>query len=94
MEFPIPDVSGFVVFGKTGCSFCDKVKALISSYEHQYTYINCDTYLAGGRDAFLEYIESLTGKQQRTFPMVFFYGKLIGGYTDTIRLLIDTYDNE
>jgi len=94
MEFPIPDVSGVVVYGKTGCSFCDKVKALLTGYAYEYKYIDCDEYIPQRRDAFYEFIEGITGRQYRTFPMVFFYGKFIGGYTDTIKLMIDTCHND
>lgn len=94
MEFPIPAVSGFVIYGKTNCSYCQKVKTLLSEYEHEYKYTNCDEYLVEHKDAFLEYIERLAGKPYRTFPMIFFNGAFIGGYTDTMKLLMKISDDE
>jgi glutaredoxin len=89
MEFPIPDTSGFVVYGKTGCKFCDRVKTLLSQYEHEYKYINCDEYIVN-RDAFREFMYGLTHTHPVTFPMVFLYGKFIGGYTETVQLMISS----
>jgi len=86
MEFPIPDTSGFVVYGKTGCKFCDRVKALLSEYQHEYKYINCDEYIVH-RDAFREFIYGVAGVHHRTFPIVFLYGKFIGGYIETVHLM-------
>ena len=89
MEFPLPDLSGVVVYRKTGCTFCGKIKTLLSDYGYEYKYINCDEYLLEQRDAFLEFIRGLAGRDYRTFPMVFFHGAFIGGYTDTMKLMID-----
>ena len=87
MEFPTPDLSGFVVYGRTGCKFCDKVKNLLSEYEHEYKYINCDEYILQNRDAFRQFIYSLAKVNHNTFPMVFFCGKFIGGYIETVNLM-------
>lgn len=91
MEFTAP-VSGFTVYGKTGCSYCDKVKSLLEEYKEEFTYINCDEYLTSDRAAFINFIVSLAGKEVAAFPMVFSSAKFVGGYTDTIRLLMDKYE--
>ena len=56
MEFTAPNTSGFTVYGKTGCSYCTKVKSLLTSYEQEFVYVNCDEYLVNDKDAFLEFM--------------------------------------
>jgi glutaredoxin len=90
MEFTSP-ASGFTVYGKIGCTNCQKVKALLDEYKQEFTYINCDDYLALKKTEFLKFIAELAGKEVMTFPIVFFSATFVGGYTDTIRLLLDKY---
>lgn len=90
MEFTVPTTSGFTIYGKSGCSYCERVKALLTDYEQEFTYVNCDEYLLSDRDAFLEFIRTMAGKEYRTFPMVFSSKVFLGGYTDTFQLMLDT----
>jgi len=89
MEFTAPNVSGFTIYGKTGCSYCDKVKDLLTEFKEHFTYVNCDEYLATQRDAFLEFIKEKAGKEYKTFPMVFSSGQFLGGFKDTFKVLIE-----
>ena len=86
----MPTTTGFTVYSKTGCSYCEKVKALLTEYQQEFTYINCDEYLLFDRDAFLEFIRRISGKDYKTFPMVFSSKTFLGGYTETFRLMLDT----
>jgi len=90
----MPTSCGFTVYGKSGCSYCGKVKALLAEYEEEFTYINCDEYLLADRDAFLEFITTVAGKEHKTFPMVFSPKGFVGGYTDTMKLMLDTVINK
>ena len=92
MEFTAPASSGFTIYGKSGCPYCDKVKELLTEYKETFIYINCDEYLVEHREAFLEFIEKLAEKEYRTFPMVFFSGDSVGGYMDTMKLMLETHD--
>jgi len=83
MEFTAPLSTGYTVYSKSGCPFCLKVKTLLNDLNMEPTVINCDEYLFEAREEFLEFIKLTAGKEQKTFPMVFLDGKLIGGYTDT-----------
>jgi glutaredoxin len=49
--------------------------------------INSDSYLQENRDSFLQFIFQMTNIHYRTFPMVFFEGTFIGGYTETKKWL-------
>jgi glutaredoxin len=93
MEFTAPAESGFTVFGKSACPYCDKVKGLLEDYSEKFVYVNCDEYLVEHRDAFLEFIEKLAGKAHKTFPMVFESREFVGGYMDTMKLMLDRHDN-
>jgi glutaredoxin len=92
MEFTAPASSGFTVYGKSGCPYCDKVKGLLAEYSEAFIYVDCDEYLVDNRDAFLEFIEKLAGKEYKTFPMVFSSKQFVGGYTDTMKVILEKYD--
>ena len=84
-----PTSEGFTVYTKTGCKYCSMVKELLQ--EEAVTYILCDEYLAVDREVFLAFIESKGGKDHKTFPMVFFDGKFVGGFTETLALMKSRY---
>ena len=90
MEFTVPVSSGYTVYGKSDCSYCEKVKVLLTEFDEVFTYVNCDEYLVSDKGAFLQFIEKLAGKEYKTFPMVFSSGQFVGGYTDTFKMLIET----
>ena len=92
MEFTAPASSGFTVYGKSSCPYCDKVKGLLAEYSEAFVYVNCDEYLLENRSAFLEFIEKLAGKEYKTFPMVFDSKQFVGGYTDTMKVILEKYD--
>jgi len=81
--FASPSADGFTIYTKSKCPYCTKVKELFAHTNPEPVYINCDSYLDGFRDAFLEFILGYTVREHRTFPMVFFKGVFIGGYTET-----------
>jgi len=86
MNYPTPNTTGFTVYTKTNCGYCDKVKTLLTSSGYEYTAILCDDYLID-KNAFLEFIESIAGIPYNTFPMVFHNSKFVGGYNDTIKYI-------
>lgn len=92
MEFTAPTLSGFTIYGKTGCSYCEKVKGLLAEYNEPFVYVNCDEYLEANRDAFMEFIKTLAGREYKTFPMVFAAKMFVGGYTDTMKVILEKYE--
>tara|TARA_Y100001954_G_scaffold233280_2_gene286283 strand:+ start:881 stop:1159 length:279 start_codon:yes stop_codon:yes gene_type:complete len=74
--------NGWFMFTKTKCSYCTKAKALLP----EASIVECDEFLKD-RDAFLSYVDSLTDKKPRTFPMVFYDGRFMGGFTETSNYL-------
>lgn len=88
MEFPTPSAEGFTIYTKSNCPYCEKAKILFMNTVPEPVYVNCDAYLNNGhRDAFLNFIRGYTGREHRTFPMVFLRGEFIGGYTESVSFM-------
>ena len=91
--FPQIEPRGFTIFTKTICPFCDKVKELLKD-QPLVSIVVCDEYLVTERDAFLSYIKAAAGREYKTFPMVFYDGDFVGGFTDTQAWFRHTKDLE
>ena len=80
----------FVVYGKDGCTFCDKAKALLESKNLQYVYKQL------GEDFILEDLLALA-KDAKTFPQIFeIEGNsmtLVGGFTELSQKLSGVQKN-
>ena len=70
------------VYGKQGCSFCEKAKTLCELYELEYEYIDC-TFDEEALDFLIE-------SGFRTVPQVFIDGEYVGGYTDLYERLTNS----
>jgi len=87
MEFILPDSKGFAVYSKNGCPNCTTVKKIIKEKHFFSTEINCDEYILEDKAEFLSFIEKLTERPHKTFPMVFYEGKFVGGLYETMELI-------
>jgi glutaredoxin len=74
---------GFTIYSKSECSYCTKVKKLLLDKQTFFTDVSCDEYLLEDKEGFLTFIKERANKEYRTFPMVFYNGKFIGGFTET-----------
>jgi len=88
INFEKPNPNGYMVYTKINCPYCIKVKDLLlgNVVDKEITIINCDKYLMEPeiKEKFLEFIKSVNGGiNHRTFPMVFYDGKFIGGFMET-----------
>jgi glutaredoxin len=83
MSFETPSQIGFTIYSKSNCSFCTKVKQLLTDNQIFFLEIQSDEYLLEDKEGFLLFIQDLIKKEYRTFPMVFNNGQFIGGFTDT-----------
>jgi glutaredoxin len=85
-EFEKPNSKGYMIYTKTNCPYCTKIKdLLLHNVNVEITFINCDKYLIEPevKKSFLKFIQSINGGiSHRTFPMVFYERNFIGGYTD------------
>lgn len=87
MEVIGPDNTCFTVYSKSGCPNCTTVKKFIKDKHFSFTEVNCDEYLLEDKEGFLKIIEELAERSHKTFPIVFYRGKFVGGLTDTIDLI-------
>ena len=74
------DEEQVIVFSKTYCPYCKRVKALLDSENIPYTVVELDTNKNGAE--YQRLLLQLTG--QRTVPNVFVKGVHVGGASDTI----------
>lgn len=77
----------YVIYTKSGCDFCRKLKNLLTLEKIPFTEINCDNKLAQNRTLFLSSIQTMIGREWKTFPMVFINSIFIGGYTETVKYI-------
>jgi glutaredoxin len=94
MEIPQPLTSGFTVYSKTDCSYCDKVKKLLEEVSANVKLVNCDEFLEADKPAFLKAIEVLAKKEHKTFPMVFMNSQFLGGFTETLKVVMKMEEDD
>lgn len=91
MSYKLPTQTGYFVYTKAKCPYCDKVKSVIFEEirgKHiGYEIVDCQKYLDTNREKFIEFAQELTQLKRITFPMVFLNGDFIGGCDDTIKYL-------
>ena len=83
MNFEEPFVKTFTIYSKSGCINCRKVKDLLKSCGFEYEIVDCDEYLLEDKENFLSFIKSYSIIEWKSFPIVFFNGKFIGGLNET-----------
>jgi len=86
MQFKKLNLKGYTVYTKSNCPYCNKVKELLANVKPDPIWVNCDEYLVQPdvKEEFLTWIQLINGGiSHRTFPIVFYQGKFIGGFTDT-----------
>ena len=84
MEFEKPLESGFTIYSKSGCPNCVKSKSLLNSKHLLLKVVNCDEYILEDKEAFLLFITSVSNVEIKSFPIVFYDGKFVGGYNEII----------
>mmetsp|Transcript_38843 Transcript_38843/g.65347 ORF Transcript_38843/g.65347 Transcript_38843/m.65347 type:complete len:183 (-) Transcript_38843:117-665(-) len=72
-----------IVYSKTYCPFCTRVKDVFHKLNVEATIVELDNIVEG--DDIQDALETMTG--QRTVPSVFIGGQHVGGATDTLNLL-------
>ena len=66
------------MFTKSKCNYCTRAKKLVPHAKS----VLCDDILRTKRDLFLTAIQHESGREHRTFPMVFHNGKFVGGFNE------------
>jgi glutaredoxin len=83
IDFIKPSKEGFTIYSKSGCPNCLTTKKLIKEKQFFLLEVNCDDYILENKEEFLTSIENIAETSYKTFPMVFYEGKFIGGATHT-----------
>jgi len=85
MDFIEPSNNGFTVYSKSGCKNCLNVKSLLKEKFFIHTIIDCDEYLLEDKEGFVAFIKKKANieYEYRTFPILFYDGKFIGGFNET-----------
>ena len=87
--FVRPDPYKIVVYSKSGCPNCDKVKMLLTDYavicEQEFEIVNCDAELQSNKEQLVQTFRALIGRETVQFPLVFAFGKYVGGFKETAR---------
>jgi len=82
-SFEEPFENKFTIYSKSGCINCRKVKDLLKTANLEYEIIDCDDYILEDKANFLLFIKSYSISDWKSFPMVFYDGKFIGGLSET-----------
>lgn len=90
MRIEEPVETGYTIYSKSGCTYCTKSKNDLNAKNIVPVIIDCDEYLLDNKPAFLDFIRSKAGKEYRSFPMIFYDGKFIGGYVE-LKTHLQTY---
>jgi len=78
----------YIIYTKSGCDFCKKLKNLLVNEKKTFKEVNCDKQLTNNRELFLSSVKIATGRDWRTFPIVFTNNtQFIGGYTETVNYI-------
>lgn len=73
----------YTIYGKSGCTYCDRAKEILKSFGKEYLYIDVEDDL----DA----LEFILSKGSKTVPQVFLDDVHIGGFTDLKTHLVTNY---
>jgi len=90
LEIPTTQ-SLYIVFTKSDCSYCDKIKQLMEHTNENVQYILCDEWLKTKRILFMNIMRVKTHKDEITFPIIFFEGMYLGGF-DEYEMKINNYN--
>ncbi len=71
-----------IVYSRTGCPYCDKIKSVLEQRNLEYTLQELDVDFV--REEFYE--EFGVGA---TFPQVVLDGQKLGGCTDTVKYMVE-----
>jgi glutaredoxin len=96
IQFELPSKNSFTVYSKSGCPNCFKVKNLLKERNLLFNIIDCDDYILGEKQSFLNFIKNLSNKEISVFPIIFYESKIVGGFIETkefIEKLLLLFDN-
>ena len=82
MKYQEPHSDIYTIYTKSNCKYCTLTKEFLIN--ENIIIINCDEYLENNKNNFLDFIKNLTDIEYKTFPIIFFDKKFIGGYSEIL----------
>jgi glutaredoxin len=83
MEYIRPSESGFTIYSKSGCLQCSRAKTLLQDNKLDFILVDCDEYILEDKPSFLLFMNNITQRDVKVFPIIFNNGAYIGGYSET-----------
>ncbi len=83
MEYIRPSESGFTIYSKSGCLQCSRAKTLLQDNKLVFTIVDCDEYILEDKQSFLLFMNNIAHRDIKAFPIIFYNGAFIGGYSET-----------
>ena len=83
MEYIRPSECGFTIYSKSGCLQCSRAKTLLQDNTLGFTVVDCDEYILEDKPSFLLFMNNITQRDIKAFPMIFNNGAYIGSYSET-----------
>ena len=83
IEIPIPNEKDFTIYSKSGCPNCHKIKNLLKAKNLPFNLIDCDDFILEDKIGFINFIKNISNTEIKTFPIIFYEGKFIGGFSET-----------
>lgn len=80
-RIPQADKNTYTIYSKSGCHYCTKAKDLVKSKSP--FVVDCDEYIIENKDVFIQCMNKRTGVECKTFPIIFYKGTYLGGFTET-----------
>ena len=81
-----PNAKGYTIYTKSGCAYCNLAKQLLN--KHSHIIIDCDEIYLDNKNVFFEKMMEYTKISHKTFPIIFFNGQFIGGYSEIKQILL------
>jgi glutaredoxin len=83
----------FLIFGLDSCTYCKKTLEFVNKNSLQFKYYSMDKYYP----IFIPILQKLSeldnklniDQSHRTFPVIFYNGKFVGGYSSLIEYKIE-----
>jgi len=79
----------YVIYTRSGCDFCKRLKNLLIIENKSFSEINCDHHITNTqhKERFFYSVKNSIGRDWKTFPIVFTNSMFIGGYTETVKYI-------
>lgn len=74
MIYPTGNKDQFIVYSKSGCKNCSKIKTYLNKLGKPFVEVDCDDYIIDNKEQFLNFIFNKIGNrfENPQFPFVFF----------------------